>query len=169
MAAPGLHQLLEQGRKMQPDAEAYSELTGEDAYYMCFAGRQHDSDIWQETRADYPTEPGEWGLGDLAYGSCTRLFTGRKRPSAGSRRLPWTQQDEYTKNLIAHYRARVESVIHRIKRGAWSKAIFRGNKDLFDALFHTAVYMTALKIKNEFELDGKLMFECVGPWPHKFY
>ena len=105
----------------------------------------------------------------MAYGSCQRILTGRKHPAAGSQQPPWTQEDEFFRNLIAHYRARVESVIRRIKRGAWCRQVFRGDKEMFDALYHTAVLMTALEIKNEFEKDSKLMFECVGPWPHRFY
>ena len=32
-----------------------------------------------------------------------------------------------------------------------------------------AVIGTALEIRMEFELDSKVAFEVVGPWPHTFY
>ena len=88
---------------------------------------------------------------------------------AGSRnQVPWTEADEYFRHLIAHYRARVESVIKRIKSHAWCTTVFRGRFETFARLFDITVLMTALQIRHEFLMDGKMMFECVGPWPHNF-
>ncbi len=38
----------------------------------------------------------------------------------------------------------------------------------FVAFNEIAVVATALEIKRDFEYDGKLAFEVVGPWPHDF-
>ena len=108
------------------------------------------------------------GLGDLAYEGCERMLTGRKHPAAGQDAMPWTEADEFLRNLIAHYRSRVKSVIHRIKAHAWCEQVFRGAYEVCAALYHITVLTTALEIKNEFELDDKVMFEVVGPWPHDF-
>jgi hypothetical protein len=135
------------------------------------AGVDHDVRIWDDTRAQFPTtcRPGEWGLGDLAYISCERVLTGRKRPIPGSGLPAWSEHDEYMKNLIAHYRARVENVIRRVKSHEWCRQIFRGSFKLFTALFDISVIGMALEIRREFELDRKSMFEVVGPWQHRFY
>lgn len=118
----------------------------------------------------YPYLPGEWGLGDLAYISSTRVLTGRKHPKAGSQQRPWSQHDEYMRHLIAQYRARVETVIKRLKSHAWCGGpIFRGSSDLFHRLFEITVFMTALEIRRDFEIDKVVMFEVLGPWPHRFY
>ena len=67
------------------------------------------------------------------------------------------------KNFIAFYRARVESVIHRLKNHGWCETAFRGSYSMLVALHDIAVITTALEIKLEFELDNKAMFEVVGP------
>ena len=36
-------------------------------------------------------------------------------------------------------------------------------------MYDIAVIGTALEIRMEFELDNKVAFEVVGPWPHTFY
>ena len=72
-------------------------------------------------------------------------------------------------NFIAFYRARVESVIHRIKNHGWCETAFRGTYEMFVALHDIAVLMTTLEIRLDFEIDNTVMFEVVGPWPHTFY
>ena len=37
-------------------------------------GVDHDSRIWNDTQVLFPMRPGEWGLGDLAYEHCERIF-----------------------------------------------------------------------------------------------
>ena len=132
------------------------------------SGVDHDKTIWDATRHLFPTLPGEWGLGDLAYEACERLYTGRKHPIAGGQAMPWTQLDEFERNLISHYRARIETVIHRIKSHDWCGRIFRGSYEVLSALYNITMLGTALEIKNEFLIDNKVMFEVVGPWRHKF-
>ena len=81
----------------------------------------------------------------------------------------WTAGDEFLNNLIAFYRARVERVIARIKNHAWCECDFRGSYEKLCMLYDIAVIGTALEIRMEFELDSKVAFEVVGPWPHTFY
>ena len=113
-------------------------------------------------------EPGEWGLGDLAYQHCRRILSGRTRPTHPSQPA-WSEADEFMKSLISFYRARVENVINRVKNHGWCEAEFRGTYCMFVALHDIAVIATALEIRLDFELDQKVMFETVGPWPHTFY
>ena len=130
-------------------------------------GVDHDSRIWNDTQVLFPMRPGEWGLGDLAYEHCERIFSGRTMPSGAQAMLatcnPWTDADVFMKNFIAFYRARVESVIHRLKNHGWCETAFRGSYSMLVALHDIAVITTALEIKLEFELDNKAMFEVVGP------
>ena len=108
----------------------------------------------------------------MAYGSCTRVLTGRKKPTAaalanGAR--AWSMEDEFMIHLIAFYRGRVEAVIARMKKHAWCHTPFRGEFLLFNAFFDVSTLMTALEINLEFQEDNKPMFEVVGPWRHVFY
>ena len=132
-------------------------------------GKDHDKRLWDEQRHEFPTEEGEWGLGDLAYEACCRILTARKHPAAGTAGEAWSYFDEFYKNLIAHYRSRVEIVIKKLKSHAWCANVFRGRKDLFYALFNITKFATATEIRLDFEVDKKVMFEVVGPWPHQFY
>ena len=73
------------------------------------------------------------------------------------------------RNLIAFYRARIETVIKRLKSHGWCTQIFRGSRELIHQCFDITAIMTALEIRQDFEIDGAVMFEVVGPWPHRFY
>lgn len=128
-------------------------------------GVDHDKRIWDDTQHQFPTLNGEWGLGDLAYESAARILTGKKHMEGE----PWLERDEFMRSLIAHYRARVENVIRRIKCDAWCQNTFRGRYKLLVAFFNISVIMAAMEIRDEFEIDNQPMFEVVGPWPHKFY
>ena len=133
-------------------------------------GVDHDFRILQDTEDKFPILPGEWRLGDLAYQHALRCLAGRTRPNARQHNLPaWTPVDDFLKEFIAFYRARVESVIHRVKNHGWCKTEFRGSFEMLNTLNNIAVLVTALEIRLDFELDDKFMFECVGPWPHTFY
>jgi len=131
-------------------------------------GVDHDRRIWRETRHLFPMHRGEWGLGDLAYEKCPRVLTSRKHPAPGTNARPWAPRDEFMKNLIAHYRARVENVIFRLKNHAWCQRTFRGRFKMFVALNDITTHLTALEIKDDFLLDHRPMFSVVGPWPHDF-
>ena len=110
-----------------------------------------------------------WLPEDELEDSSRYILTGRKHPRVGTNTVPWSEEDEFTRNLIAHYRSRVEIVIRRIKQPGWCQQIFRGSYELFVALFDITTLMAALEIRLEFDLDDKVMFEVVGPWQHQFY
>jgi len=136
-------------------------------------GTKNDNVIWEEEclgpNAIYPSLPGEWGLGDMAYISCLRILTSRRHPKPGSSERAWDKFDEFGRHLIAHYRSRVEIVIKKLKSHGWCQAIFRGSEDVLKRMFIATSHLTALEIKQDFDIDKKMMFECVGPWPHRFY
>ena len=104
-------------------------------------GTWHDKKIWAMEQAMFPMEAGEMALGDLAYHSCEQVLTGRKHPRVGTNAVPWSEEDEFTRNLIAHYRSRVEIVIRRIKQPGWCQHIFRGSYELFVASFDITTLM----------------------------
>jgi len=92
-----------------------------------------------------------------------KMPSGRTMPSGPQAMLasPWTGADVFMKNSIAFYRARVASVIHRLKNHGWCETAFRGSYNMFVALHDIAVITTSLEIKLEFELDNKAMVEVL--------
>lgn len=123
-------------------------------------GVDHDSRLYTDHVQDYPLLPGEWGLGDLAYISQDRMLCGVK-PAV-------TEFDLFWNSFIAFYRSRVERVIAKLKNHAWCQTVFRGKFKLLCAFNEISVVQTALELRRDFELDGKLAFEVVGPWRHNF-
>ena len=71
-------------------------------------------------------------------------------------------------DLVAHYRSRVERVIHRVKPHAWCQVAFRGSFALLVQFLEITVMTTALEIRTEFLEHRRPMFEVVGPWDHVF-
>ena len=107
--------------------------------------------------------PGEWGLGDLAYGGEERRLCGVKE----SDDHPLTKLDVYWNSLIGFYRARVEQVISKLKRHEWSQSVFRGSFEMLMVHFKITGITTTLSIKRKI-LNGNPPFEVVGPWEHDF-
>ena len=70
---------------------------------------------------------------------------------------PWADADVFMKNYIKFYRARVESLIHRLTNHGLCETAFRGSYNMLVALHDIAVTTTALETKLEFELDNKAM------------
>ena len=125
-------------------------------------GVDHDMEILKACRDKYRMLPGEWGLGDLAYGGAQRYLCGRKNEGGD-----WDFFDEFWNALIGFYRARVEKVIARLKNHEWCQRVFRGSYETLVAHSELTVVMTALEIRREFEAN-KPMFEVLGPWQHTF-
>ena len=129
-------------------------------------GVDHDERI-ADDHVEFQTLPNEWQLGDLAYGGLTRCLTGRKLPT-GLNEDAWMEADEFFRQLIAFYRGRAENVISRIKCHGWCEGVFRGSFELLMNLWDIAVILLAQEMREDFRVDGFLMFEVVGPWPHDF-
>ena len=85
-------------------------------------GKRNDVRMWREHRHKFLTHDGEYGLGDLAYGGCEGMVCGRKNPTTLAER-PFDRMDAYWNDLVAHYRSRVERVIHRVKSHAWCQVL----------------------------------------------
>lgn len=125
-------------------------------------GRDHDAKIEQEMNTVYQRLPGEWQLGDLGYEGCEGMLIGHKKVGE------YDYASEFWTNLIGHYRGRCENIINRVKAFAWTDGPFRGTVETMSLYHEIAVVMTALELKMDFELEQKVMFEVVGPWPHEF-
>ena len=127
-----------------------------------------DVRLWKEGfySGRYPMYDGEMALGDLIYGGCPGVLCGRKHPTHANQ-ARWTMRDAMWNTLISHYRARVETVIHRLKNHGWMDSTFRGSFTTLVTLNEITVVFTALEIRREIEA-GKPMFEVCGPWDHAF-
>ena len=128
----------------------------------------HNVRMWHEHEHKFLTYPGEFGLGDKAYGGCGRMLCPCKRPQH-AHEPPFTAVDAAWNDLLSHYRSRVERVIKRVKSHAWCEyAHFYGSYALLVQFMEVTVSITALEIREEFLQDRKPMFEVVGPWDHVF-
>ena len=131
-------------------------------------GKRNDVRMWHEHEHKFLTYPGEFGLGDKAYGGCGRMLCPRKRPQH-AHEPPFTAVDAAWNDLLSHYHSRVERIIKRVKSHAWCEhAHFYGSYALLVQFMEVTVSITALEIREEFLQDHKPMFEVVGPWDHVF-
>ena len=79
-----------------------------------------------------------------------------------------TEWDVFWNSFIAFYRARVERVIAKLKSHGWCQVAFRGSYKSLCTLNEIAVVATALELRRDFELEGRVAFEVSGPWQHDF-
>ena len=57
----------------------------------------------------------------------------------------------------------------KLKFEPWRRLALMDRSNRQAASFNINSIATAADIRLDFELDGKVMFEVVGPWPHRFY
>jgi hypothetical protein len=60
---------------------------------------------------------------------------------------PWTDANVFMKNFISFYRARVESVIHRLKNHGWCETAFRGANS--GTLWHTLISLIVDSVMSD--------------------
>ena len=129
-------------------------------------GVDHDLRMMADMGSKFKRKPGEWHMGDLGYVGAEQVLYPMKRACFESQE-PWGADFEFLSNLIAHYRGRVENVIHQVKAHKWA-TLFRGPFELLQQYYTISLVLTATEIKHQFETTDLSRFEVVGPWPHEF-